>query len=223
MNQQQVEWQKREASYKSLIRGLKDQLRCETPTVSVGLYRHAVEQASAVRVESASRQREIARLTKQLGKTEVKSRQTAGNAPASTVQGNASHPMSERVTRKETPKMDARTTPNLKSAALPHHALPNKEGSQTEGFKRATCKVSFDTADKVKPSPWTSHESDAKENGRPQSPSLKTPQQTRRQVLTPWSVTPQAPRAKDRTVMVRAAGGRKGLQERVKQMRSPKA
>lgn len=163
---QQKSWEKQEAVYKKVLRGLKQQLRKDEAVVSMELYKSAVADGKAKLRECENHQEKVSRL-------------------------------------------------NSKVAQLEWQL----KGWQTRSDKNNSSTLILPSSKRVIASKKASKE-ETTENKAP----LKSPKIERRNVAF-TCVPPPADKieGRKRITMVRAVGGRKGLQEKLNQVRSPRA
>jgi hypothetical protein len=200
---QQKSWEKQEAVYKKVIRGLRQQLRTDETVVSMALYKSAVEEGRVKVRECEGHQENVSRMNSKVAQLE---RQLKGWQTRSDKENSSTVilPSSKRViTSKEASKEE---TP-VKKAPL-----------KTSETKRRN--VAFTCV------PPPADESDGRNritmiraaNG------LETTETKRRNVAFTCVPTPSDNNdGRKRITMVRAAGGRKGLQAKLNQLRSPRA
>jgi hypothetical protein len=159
----QERWEKQEANYKQVIHGLKQKLRTEDTTVSIRLYRSAVDEVKAKAAECKTHSEKVASLQTKLTQLE------------------------QQLQVRE-PSSDKKKPSALKPSAP--RAVPGDE-------PKAACNEAND------------------ENVAPP----KTPKPSRPKVE--FKLVPIA-KSESRWTTVRAVGGRKGLQEKLNQVRSPR-
>lgn len=215
-------WKKRETEYKSVIQGLEARVRNQKAMVPVGLYKSAVAEAENWSAKAAKQEVEMSNLNAKVTSLQAKLRLKDQVAKKSVVArfkpsvrvgmrvGNESQPSvaTPSTSIMPIPKLVPENLPEPSQAPLSPSSPPPSVQSKENATPKATphtSKVTFSVL----------HAKVASTN-RP-SPKA-TPLQARKvSFATPNS----ADRPSVRAALVQAAGGRKGLMEQLKRMRSP--
>lgn len=242
-------WEEREFKYKRIIREMKEQIRKQVNAVPVGLYRTAVAEAKQHAVEcqsyraaAASLEIQVERLeramhaqkngrpTKQTN--EVNKLSFVGDHPSTLTapkMSNLSKIMSQVATEKPAIKLSNTTLDHL-HAASPATKVDTAAASTIASVKKpaakiVNCNVPVESDEAMSLHPKTPS------NNEPRTPRLprrcptppaagsKTPSRLE-YTWTPATLGSEG-RSRIRVSMVRAAGGRMGLQKRLREMRSP--
>jgi hypothetical protein len=199
---QQKAWEKQEAVYKKAIRGLKQQLRTEEAVVSMELYKSAVEEGKTKISECESYQEKVSRLNLKVAQLEWK------------LQGWQTRPDKENSSTLILPSSTVIT-----SKKASKEETTELQGWPTKPDKENSTTLVLPSRKKVIMSKKASKE-EANENKAP----LKTSKRERRNVA--FTCVPSLVdknESRKRITMVRLAGGRKGLQEKLNKARSPRA
>jgi hypothetical protein len=190
---QQKSWEKQEAVYKKVIRSLRQQLRTDETVVSMALYKSAVEEGRTKARECESHQENVSRMNSKVAQLEW---QLKGWQPRPDKE-NASTvilPSSKRVITSE--------------KASKEETTENKAPFKTAEIMRRNVAM------------VRAAEEETTENKAP----FKTNEMKRRNVAFACvQTTSDNNDGRKRITMVRAAGGRKGLQAKLNHVRSPRA
>jgi hypothetical protein len=207
---QQKSWEKQEAVYKKVIRGLKQQLRTDETVVSMALYKSAVEEGRTKVRECESYQANVSRMNSKVAQLEwqLKGWQTRSdkdNSSTLTLPSNERVITSKMASKEETENKAPLKNTEVKRRNVAFTCVP-PPADKKDGRKRITL--------------VRAAEEETTENKAP----LKTTEIKRRNVGF-TCVPPPADKndGRKRITMVRAAGGRKGLQKKLSQVRSPRA
>jgi hypothetical protein len=228
----QKDWEERETMYKKVIRTLKKQVRTEEAMVSIGLYRTAVVEAKNKTAQCEQHEQEVKNLSSKVIQLEIQLEDRHArsgtdktlNIKASPVKVSSNKENSFRLANVNVPPVKRALrmiSPDVTKQVAPPPPPAPKTPRRNVAFassskinapppQRAVPKISLVARTQVAPPP---------------PPAPKTPKTRRRNVSFDFS--PIAPKSADRSQlrvsMVRAAGGRKALQEKLHQMRSPRA
>lgn len=178
----QTRWMQQEASYKQAIQSLKKQLRTEETTVSLKLYRSAVQDVKAKTAQCQGHREEVTTLKAQVAQLQ----QTLQKHPARANKVQVA-PLTPKEMARPGKKAKDPSTPKAKD-------LPSKTTRQRSALK----------------------DGNVENMAQPKTPKTPRPAAT-------FNFVPVIDKSKSRFSMVRAAGGRKGLQEKLNQVRSPRA
>jgi hypothetical protein len=237
---QQKAWEKQEAVYKKAIRGLKQQLRTDEAVVSMELYKSAVEEGKTKVSECESYQEKVSRLNLKVAQLEWKlqgwqTKPDKENSSTLILPSSETAIHCKKASKEETtelqgwqtkPDKENSTTLNLPSSkrVITSKKASKEETTELQGWPTKPDKENSTTL--ILPSSRrviTSKKASKEETNENKAP-LKTVKTERRNVAFTCvpSLTDKI-EGRKRITMVRAAGGRKGLKEKLNQARSPRA
>jgi hypothetical protein len=208
---QQKSWEKQEAVYKKVIRGLRQQLRTDETVVSMALYKSAVEEGRIKVRECEGHQENVSRMKSKVAQLEgqLKGWQTRSDKEKSStvvLPSNKRVITSKKASKEETTENKAPLkTSEIKRRNVAFTCVPSPADENDGRNRIAMVRVA---------------EEETTENKAP----FKTTETKRRNVAFTCVPTPSDKNdGRKRITMVRAAGGRKGLQAKLNQVRSPRA
>jgi hypothetical protein len=231
-SQQRAEWHERERKYKRIIQEMKEQLRQQDSVVPIGLYQAAVDQAKKNASSCKRHQDEAVRLLSRITELER--------------QNDNWHDRAVAPRRLSNPSVEIKASSSGQLAQPLPHDSPAPE-THNKLLIRTNDKLASRAVEKPEPEPTFLHAKRVafaeikgySSNLRPKAVTvaIQTPKRKnanllqKHEVKTPLRMeatfTPIAApgsneeRSKIRMTIVRNAGGRKSLQKRLQQLRSP--
>jgi hypothetical protein len=192
-DKQQNTWGKQQTAYKQVIRGLKEQLRTDEAMVSMKLYKSAVEEVKTKARECETHQKIVWNLNSKVAKLE----QQLQGCQTSSVKENSSN-LNSKVAKLE---------------------------QQLQGCQTSSVKENSSTPIRPSTKRVVARKRASKEETTDNTAFLKTTEMQRRNAAFTFGapVVDKNEGGRSRITMVRAAGGRKGLQKKLSKLRSPRA
>jgi hypothetical protein len=219
---QQKAWEKQEAVYKKAIRGLKQQLRTEEAVVSMELYKSAVEEGKTKVSECESYQEKVSRLNLKVAQLEWKlqgwqTKPDKENSSASILPSSKTVIASKKAsTKADKENSSAVNLPSSKTVIASKKAS-NEKTTELQSWQTKADKENSSTL------VIASKKASKEETTENKAPLKNTKRERRNVAFTCVPTLADKNEGRKRITMVRAAGGRKGLQKKLNQARSPRA